>query len=355
MVLLTIFYTYFINNHSNINKILKLIKNSIKLKYCNRISAFFVGESILLNFNASKIVGGLFTNFPGRSDNKHAYSNLMREKIKEAYIESQECFEEIFSTKISFSKNITNFLDKHILETYFILKDGNIESLFSDIFTTLIQYNGAFYNLAFSPFDLEQNHTDILNFLYNSLNDYVRGINLLISIYIHELNIVSKNIYLYLILTLIIYFLLYIVNYFIIIYYYIIGYNKRTSFLEVFYQLNENVLRILITNCENLLKKLRESELKIDEEEIMDENSDKKIYFMFKERQIKRNSLLLEHKAELLINIKTKLRKILPKRIRTFMKFFGFCLIISFLYFIYNAIYFINMMKNTIYISQYLI
>ena len=52
MVLLTIFYTYFINNHSNINKILKLIKNSIKLKYCNRISAFFVGESILLNFNA---------------------------------------------------------------------------------------------------------------------------------------------------------------------------------------------------------------------------------------------------------------------------------------------------------------
>ena len=52
MVSLTIFYTYFINNHSNINKILKLIKNSIKLKYCNRISAFFVGESILLNFNA---------------------------------------------------------------------------------------------------------------------------------------------------------------------------------------------------------------------------------------------------------------------------------------------------------------
>ena len=216
-----------------------------------------------------------------------------------------------------------------------------------------MQYNGAFYNLAFSPFDLEQNHTDILNFLYNSLNDYVRGINLLISLYIHELNIVSKNIYLYLILTLIIYFLLYVVNYFIIIYYYIIGYNKRTSFLEVFYQLNENVLRILITNCENLLKKLRESELKIDEEEIMDENSDKKIYFMFKERQIKRNSLLLEHKAEL-INRKTKLRNIFPKRIRTFMKFFGFCLIIFFLYFIYNSIYFINMMKNTIYISQYL-
>ena len=109
MVSLTIFYTYFINNHSNINKILKLIKNSIKLKYCNRISAFFVGESILLNFNASKIVGGLFTNFPGRSDNKHAYSNLMREKIKEAYIESQECFEEILSSKFLFQKILLNF------------------------------------------------------------------------------------------------------------------------------------------------------------------------------------------------------------------------------------------------------
>ena len=330
------------------------LKIYFKIKYCNRMSVFFVGESTLLNFNASKIVGGLFTNFPGNRDNKKAYIDLMREKIKETYIENQLCLEEILSTRISFSKNTTEFLDEHILDTHYILNDGNIESLFSDIFTTLMQYNGAFYNLAFSPLDLEQNHTDILNFLHNSFNDYVRGMNLLISVYIHELDVLGNSIYLYWIITLIIYLIVYIVNYIIIIHYYIVANNKRTSYLEVFYELNENVLRILITNCENLFKKLRESELKIDEEEIMDENLEQKVYFMFKEKQTRRNSLFFNRNSESIINHKTKLQNKLPKHIKNFMKFFGFCLLITFLYFIFNVVYFISLVKDAIYISKYL-
>ena len=85
MILLAIFYIYFMDNYSKIRNILTLIKDIIKIKYCNRMSVFFVGESTLLNFNASKIVGGLFTNFPGKSDNKKAYIQLMRDKIKETY------------------------------------------------------------------------------------------------------------------------------------------------------------------------------------------------------------------------------------------------------------------------------
>ena len=354
MILLAIFYIYFINNYSKIRNILTLIKDIIKIKYCNRMSVFFVGESTLLNFNASKIVGGLFTNFPGKSNNKKAYIQLMRDKIKETYIESQFCLEEIMSTKISFSKNTSKFLSEHLLDTHYILNDGNLESLFSDIFTTLMQYNGAFYNLAFSPFDLEQNHTDILNFLHNGFNDYVRGINLLISAYIHELNVLSKSIYLYWIITLVFYLIVYVVNYIIIIHYYIIGNNKRTSYLEVFYEINESVLRILIKNCENLFKKLKETELKMDEEEIMDENMGQKVYFMFKKKQNRRNSMLFTRKSESIINHQTKFKNKLPKQIKTFMKFFGFCLLITFCYFIFNVVYFVYLVKDAIYISQYL-
>ena len=103
----------------------------------------------------------------------------MREKIKDTYIDNQLSLEDILSTKISFSKNTSKFLDEYQLDTLYILNDGSTDYLESDMFTTLIQYNGAFYNLAFSPLDLEQNHTDILNFIYNSFNDYSKGINLL--------------------------------------------------------------------------------------------------------------------------------------------------------------------------------
>jgi hypothetical protein len=208
------------------------------------------------------------------------------------------------------------------------MQDRSRKTLVSDIFTTLMQYNGAFYNLAFSPLKLEQNHTDILNFLHNSFNDYSKGINLLISAYIHELNVTSKSIYLYWGISLAIYLIIYVVNYIIIIHYYIIGNNKRTSFLEVFYELNENVLKILITNCENLFKKLKETELKVNEDETenMDDNIDKKVYFMFKEKQARRNSLFLGKKSENIINNQKNFKNKLPIQIKNFMKFFGFCL-----------------------------
>ena len=352
MILLVVSYIFFMSNYSKIKNLLILIKNIIKIKYCNRMSVFFVGESTLLNFNASKIIGGLFTNFPGKYENKKGYIDLMREKIKETFIESEQCLEEILSTRVSFSKNTTKFLEKHVLDTNYILSVG-MESIFSDIFTTLLQYNGAFYNLAFSPLDLEQNHTDILNFLHNSFNDYVRGINILISTYINEMDELAKSIYLYWILALAIYLLIYVASYIIIIQYYIMGNNKRTSYLEVFYELNENVLKILISNCENLFKKLKMSELKEEEDEVIDENIDKRVYYLFKEKQNRRNSLFAIRKSEPIVN-HSKMQKRLPRHTKNFMFFFGLCLLISFLFFIFNAFYSINIAEDAKYISKYL-
>ena len=350
MILMIIYYTFYIRNYSSIKKILALIKNVVKLKYCNRMAVFYVGESTLLNFNANKIKGGVFSNFPDKKENKNKYIQLMRDKIKETFLESELCFEEILSTKISFSKDTNKFLQEKLYETYYIYNNGKIESLISDIFTTLMQYNGAFYNLAFSPLPLEQNHTDILNFLHNSFNNYAVGINTLISTYSKEIDYISKSTYLFLIMSLVIFLLIYIINYIIIIHYYIAGNNKRTSYLEVFYELNEHVLKILISNCESLFKKVKQSEAKGDSDESSEENLDKKIYFAFKEKQTKRNSLF--HKNENLIKLKPQQK--LPKHIKHFIKTFGFCLLITFLYFIYNGISCIKLVENAKFISKYL-
>ena len=108
--------------------------------------------------------------------------------------------------------------------------------------------------------------------------------------------------YFYWIIILINYFVVYVMNYIIIIHYYILINNKRTSYLEVFYEINENVIKNLILNCENLFKKLKKSELKIDEEEIIDENLERKVYFIFKEKQTRRNSLFFGKTSKSLIN-----------------------------------------------------
>jgi hypothetical protein len=114
------------------------------------------------------------------------------------------------------------------------------------------------------------------------------------------------------------------------------------------------VLRILISNCENLLKKLKESELKEDDDENFDDNLDKKVYFLFKEKQTKRNSLMIKRNSEVVNNKKLKIRKKLSKPIRRFMNFFGFCLLTTFVYFIYNAISCINLANDAKHISEYL-
>ena len=98
MILLMICYIYFINNYTKIKKILTLFKDTIKIKYCNRMSVFFVGESTLVEFNADKIVGGLFNNFPGK--NKTLYIQFLREKIKETFIESEYWLQKFLFLKI---------------------------------------------------------------------------------------------------------------------------------------------------------------------------------------------------------------------------------------------------------------
>jgi len=70
-------------------------------------------------------------------------------------------------SEIKLSENTTKHINEAVLNTDFIFNDG-VKIVTGDIFSTLMHYNGAYYNLATSPYYLEQNHTDILNFLHNN-------------------------------------------------------------------------------------------------------------------------------------------------------------------------------------------
>jgi hypothetical protein len=255
LILFVLCYYYFLSSYSKLKQLLKLVKNIVEIKYCDRMSVFYVGESTLLNYKMNKIVGGTFHNYPSNLNDKEEYIAYMRKKIKDSFISNQIAIQSLLSNNLELSKNTTQSLSKIILSTDYIMNDGHIEIISGDIFTTLMQYNSAFYNLATSPLYLEQNHTDILNFLHNSFNDYARGINLLIQIYYNETAFQVKNLKIFWILGLVAFFLIYLLIYFVILNCFLSSNKVSSNYLDVFYGIDEKILRKLISKCEILFKK----------------------------------------------------------------------------------------------------
>jgi hypothetical protein len=209
-----------------------------------------------------------------------------------------------------------------------------------------MQYNSAFYNLATSPLNLEQNHTDILNFLHNSFNDYARGINLLIQIYYNEITLEVKNMKIFWILGLVIFFLIYLLIYFVILHFFISSNNISSNYLEVFYGIDEKILRKLILKCEILFKKLNSSNLNIEEDNSIESFGNKMKYSDFKNDNNKNANKFMDKK----VKIKLKLND----KIINFIIFFGIFQIITFNFFIFSCFFIINIANKAILISQYL-
>jgi hypothetical protein len=346
LILFGLCYYYFLSSYSELKQFLKLIKNIVDIKYCNRMSVFYVGESTLLNYKMNKIVGGTFHNYPSNQNDKEKYIAYMRQKIKDSFIDNQLAVQSLLSNNIELSKNTTQNLSKIILYTDYIMNDGHIEIISGDIFTTLMQYNSAFYNLATSPLNLEQNHTDILNFLHNSFNDYVRGINLLIQIYYNETAFQVKNLKIFWILGLVSFFLIYLLIYFVILNCFLSSNKVSSNYLDVFYGIDEKILRKLILKCEILFKKLNSSNLNIEEDNSIESFGNKMKYSDFKNDNNKNANKFMDKK----VKIKLKLND----KIINFIIFFGIFQIITFNFFIFSCFFIINIANKAILISQYL-
>ena len=273
----------------------------------------------------------------------------MREKIKESFLENENSLQGLLSSQLELTKNTSTYLKETILNTNYIMKSGKIEIISADIFTTLMQYNGAFYNLASSPYYLEQNHSDILNFLHNSFNDYEKGINILIKLYCYEMELQIKYIKLICIIGLILFFIIYIIIYIIIIINLISTSKKRSSYIEIFYGIDEVILNELIANSEKLHKKMSYSEIKRLNE--LEDLFEEKNSFIKEQKNLRRNSIFGARDIVPQKDLHFKLK--IPDNILGFMKYFGLFLLITFLYYIFNSIYFINLSENAILFSQY--
>ena len=266
---------YLDNKYLNlINQTLYIIKNTIYVKYCSYISVYYMRELSLLNFYANGVKGGEYSEFPALDKNE--YIDLIKEEIMKLFIENQESLKIIYSTSLPLSNSATTILSNTKLKIK-MYKEPKVE-ISNVILVSLMQYNGAFNNLVTSTSPIEQNHPDLYNYIYNNLNGYKTGINHLISIYSNELEKYLKIIMIIVILFAIFIFIGFIVFYILVIINFLAAVEKRGNYMKVFYGINENILKIYIFNCENLMNKLKSSEeQRFHEEETINESIEEKI------------------------------------------------------------------------------
>ena len=339
----------YLNLHFNymFKDILNLIKNSISIRYCNRISLYYVRELTLLNLNIPNLTGGEYIEIPAKKSNREGYRKMIRDKLTNLFIENQSYLKAILSSSYSPSDNTSKILSEIELYPEFI-SNKKYEILKSDLFSTLIQYNSAFYNLAMSEIIIEQNHPELFNFVHNGFNEYGKGILILIDIYKFELSIQKKRTIIILICFLIVYFFLYLIINIFIMNSYLSAEITRGNYMKVFYGINLDSLKYLMTNCEKYLDYLKKNEKNSnnDDESKNSEEDNNKLIQKANENG-KRNILLLEENKN-----KSEKKSISLKNIIFFIIYYGF-LLVMYLYFVYNFFCMVELINNEIKISNF--
>ena len=259
IILVLGFLTLFIcfHFHENIQAILLIIKNIIKIKYCNTLSIYYIREITLLNFNITNIEGGIYYNFPAKD--RDEYETLIRIYFSNLFFENQLCIMQILSSSFNPSKVTQKNLSETIFYSKYII-ENNIGTIDVSALSTLIQYNAAFYSLASSSTKIEQDHPDLYNYIYNSFNNYRDVILLLKEKYNLELEIQKIYIkYIFYFIS-IVAFLITAIGSFFVVKSFISGAQRRINYMQVFYDINAVSIKLLIDNCEKLLSKLKKDE-----------------------------------------------------------------------------------------------
>ena len=336
MIILALLYLFFnLYFYKRINQVVNLIKNTIRIKYCNIFSKYFVRELTLINFNFPSIKGGIYENFPGKDRKK--YINLLQKKFEEYFLETQINLKQILSTSYSYSQNIEKSLSETTLESKYTSAKG-FGQIEANILTTLMQYNTVFYNLASRYNPLYQNVTDVYIFLDNSYNNYLNALVILLDNYGKELKKQNKDILIYSILCIILVLIMFVIFSFFVILSFISATINRINYMKVFYGINSNSIKNLMINCEKLTNRLKIKDNNNNEEDLDEEEEEKDKNNIFqKKTDILSKSLTLTKN-----NDSKKESTTLSLFSKLFIIFYIIYMIGEYAYFPYNGIFLYN-------------
>jgi hypothetical protein len=285
------------------------------------------------------------------ANSKEEILDYIREELMNLFIENQSSLKIIYSTSVELSSTSAKFLK----DTKLKIKMSHNFNITNVILVSLMQYNGAFNNLATSTTSIKQDHPDIALFLYNSLNGYKEGINHLIRLYSLEFGTYLKVITIIVIVAAIIIFIFTVLIYVLVLINFLGAIKKRGNYMKIFYGLNESILKIIIINCENLMNKLKslEEQKYHEEEETLFESVGDKISLDNNQKMNQKQKAIISQNSNLNSGDESKTNNKASSYGISFVLVYGIFSLICYLYFIYNGVYMINTAKNSILIVDY--
>ena len=328
-----------------IRNILQIIKNIINIKYTNSLGLYYVRELTLVNYN-TKDINSYYTELPAK--NKTTYISLIRTKLIELFIESQNCIKQILSSDFSPSKDTKENLTKTIISAKYFL-NNNYGSIDADILSILLQYNSALYNLASSYEPVEENHPDLYNYLHNGYNNYEKIMHILISKFNKELNNQKKYILIIIIICLIIFLIVFVIFCILMTLSYISSAKRRVNYMQVFYDINIDSIKTLMSNCELLMEKLKKKSGKREEEELDESSKENKTIKKNKQTEISSRNILMIN------NHDNKNYISLSRSSKVFIFFYLLFMTILYCFFPYNCITLYNISNRSIFYSDFFI
>ena len=336
---------------SSIQELYMLIRYSLDIKSNNLISIYYIRELTLFNITVEGIKGGEYTKFP---DNyKNHYITLIKEKLVDLFKETQFSMKKIFSTILNMSKNTSNYFSNTKLNIEILNTNYAFNYISSNLNTILMQYINSFYNIVFGDSLIIKDQYEIFDFIHNSFNNYGKAQNILINIYNFELESLSQKLKKILFITLSILFLLFVIIYILGIVYFISSNIRRMSYIEVFYSINTEILRIEMLSCLKLVNKFKISKNEgknYNDEEDQENSLEAQIKFI--NNNLKNNNINnnLDSSEENNININ---RSVLSYFNKLFIIFFGLFILFVFGYFVFMCIYLFGILKRYINISKF--
>ena len=257
MGLISLFYI--LSSLSLIKMNSELIINSYLLLIYNSLGIYYSKELILLN-NEN------YTNIPSKLK-REDYLNFMYNNTHRIFITSHKLISNIIASPIKLSKDASWKIKNESFIIYYIKNDFNLYESNSTMQISFVETNTGLFNIGNKNINvIIPTDEDVFYFLYNSLNNvgsqyYIQG-----EVYINELKNNNKKIKIFLIIGYIFFFFILILIYILVIYAYKGISKRKESYIEVFLEIEINVIRNSLYKCEKFNKKFQKGENYDDEE-----------------------------------------------------------------------------------------
>ena len=341
-----VFLYYELTLCSESMEILSLIKSILSINYCNKFGLYFIRELTLLNVPDTGIKGGKYEVIPAK--NKTEYIELVRKYILDLFIESQLAMTDIIESTLPITKNSENLLNQTKLMTKLSNTDSKSTLIENNVIINIIQLNSAFYNLASSTSPVEQNHADLYNFVYNSLNNFGLAIKILIDIYIKEVNIKAGSYDIAFKIQLGIYLAIYIISYIIALFLYSNVIQRKKSYMRVFLNINYDFISLSITKCEQFINRFKLAEENKRKDDEADDSYDEKDSLIKSEKIYKDMGMTLKQKTLKFNNNNKRNKRFKCSKSIIFKIFFGVFLLVAYVfYYLFGFFCTLNVNKLT--------